>query len=56
MLPEDSLPLPGAVFTNGSLSTSGGADAVQPDAAADARASVPAPRSSTHYELLAGYV
>ena len=50
--PEDSFPLPGAVFTDGSLSVSGGAAAV-PDTDASVLASVPSPRSSTHCELVA---
>ena len=53
LLPEDSFPQPEAVFTDGSLSSSGGAAAVQPDTDVQVLASVPMPRSSPHCELVA---
>ena len=51
--PEDSFPLPEAVFTDGSLSMCGGAAAVQEDAGVTVRARLPIARSSTQCELAA---
>ena len=51
--PQDTFPMDGAVFTDGSLSTSGGAAAIRPDDDATLVARVPGARSSTHCELVA---
>ena len=51
--PVDSFPLYGAVFTDGSILTNGGAAAVQPDTEEVLLATVQQPRSSTHCELVA---
>ena len=53
LLPEVSFPQPEAVFTDSSLSSFGGAVAVQLDTNVQVLASVPMPRSSTHCELVA---
>ena len=51
--PEDSFPLPDAVFTDGSLSSFGGAAAIQPDSSKVLRVHLPSACSSTHCELVA---
>ena len=51
--PEDSFPLLDAVFTDGSLSTTGGAAAVQPDTNTILHAWLPMAHSSTQCELAA---
>ena len=50
--PVDAFPLVGAVFTDGSVSRVGGAAAVQPNMEGVQAVRVPAPRSSTHCELV----
>jgi hypothetical protein len=51
--PEDSFPAAGAVFTDGSISLSGGAAVWSADTETAVTASVASPRSSTHCELAA---
>ena len=51
--PEDPPPPPGAVWTDGSLDGRGGAAAVQPSSDRCLLLAIPAPRSSTHCELVA---
>ena len=51
--PVDDFALPGAVYTDGSVSRAGGAAAVQPDEEVVRTVCVPSPRSSTHCELVA---
>ena len=53
VVPVDSFPAPGAVFTDGSLLTAGGAAVWIPDSEESVTASVPAARSSTQCELVA---
>ena len=52
-IPEDWFPDAGAVFTDGSVAQRGGAAAVQPVEGMVRACQVPAPRSSTHCELVA---
>ena len=51
--PHDSFPLPGALFTDGSFSPSGGAAVWAPDTEGVVTRSVPHARSSTHCEMVA---
>jgi hypothetical protein len=51
--PVDDLPEPDTVYTDGSLAAAGGAAAVMPDRDKALQLRVPAPRSSTHCELVA---
>ena len=51
--PQDTFPMLAAVFTDGSLSTTGGAAAVCIDEDTTMVAHIPKPRSSTHCELVA---
>ena len=51
--PVDDFPMPGAVFTDGSVATEGGAAAILPDEEQAHAVRVLMPRSSTHCELVA---
>ena len=51
--PIDSFPPLDATYTDGSVMSSGGAAAVQPDTGTSHLAAIPQPRSSTHCELIA---
>ena len=51
--PVDQFPTPGAAFTDGSVSRTGGAAVVVEDTELFSLATVPLPRSSTHCELAA---
>ena len=52
LVPEDTFPMVGAVFTDGSICLQGGAAAVQEEEEAVRTARVAMPRSSTHCELI----
>ena len=53
LTPADQFPPPNTVYTDGSVSVSGGAAAFDADTESSLLAAVPCPRSSTHCELVA---
>ena len=53
LYPVDQFPLSGAAYTDGSVSTTGGAAVYSPDTEDSLQVSVSYPRSSTHCELVA---
>ena len=56
LAPDDQLPHPGAVNTDGSVSATGGAAATVADSENSLLTTVPNPRSSTQCELIALYL